>query len=276
MGGRAIANSDRIRQEWVFDIRDDFFKMLSSCGLYRYTIVGSAGKKRPEETSGDIDIVVSKEELFNSDMGNVKLLGARLRALYPSKIESVVSIDGFGMISCAYRNEHGLFQVDVIPVTNIAFAEWGMHSAHYLDSKYKSGVRNSIIYWTLSEKSHTSTEIRDGREVTWKRYIFDHCEGVVELTQTILGKTGKLVKNKRTIAREYVKNLNTPESIVEYCFDSFASESGCRCLTVEQCLTCLRHSKCLTESQKRNIIANVIKECEQKNFEYPDELNNWL
>lgn len=269
MGGKAIKNCSRIKQSEVQPIVKEFSRILKDIGFLDFSVVGSAGKKNPEETSGDIDFAVDEKEL--NVLGGLSKIKDKLLT-YTENIDSVVVIKGFGMLSCGYKNGKNIAQVDVIPVSNVEYANWMMYSPNWTDSPYKSGVRNSILYWTLSEKYHCPMKYNDDDiEVLWSRYIFDHNVGVVRLVQTIEGKNGNILKNKKTIERTTADVEQTPESVISLCFGNEALESGCKCLTTEQAWTMLRQAKCLTVEQKKNIIRNVIEECEYKGFNYPEE-----
>lgn len=268
MGGLAITNSSRVPQSLVPKILERMKSILTQLEIYDFDNVGSAGKKEPEQTSGDIDIVVNQKVLNKFE--TLEVLAQRLYS-FEDIVETRI-LKGFNMISIGLQLDENIYQVDIIPVPSVDFARWSMFSPFYTVSKYKSGVRNSLIYWTLSERYHEPIEIDSlGMEVTWKRIIFDHNIGAVRLTQTIKGKKGYLA-NKKTVLRE---NLDWSTSILEtkkHCWGSVAE--SCPCETVEQCWTCLRQCTELSEEQKRHIINNVIEECEIKHFEYPEEFNN--
>ena len=70
--GGAAVNGRRILQSEVPVIIDKVDEILSALGLVKgedWDIVGSAGKKKSEDTSGDIDISILRsklEEVFSS------------------------------------------------------------------------------------------------------------------------------------------------------------------------------------------------------------------
>ena len=64
--GGAAVNGRRILQSEVPSIIDKVDEILSGLGLVRgedWDMVGSAGKKKAEDTSGDIDICIKKDRM---------------------------------------------------------------------------------------------------------------------------------------------------------------------------------------------------------------------
>ena len=78
--GGAAVNGRPIIQSEVPTIIDTVDEILSGIGLVRgedWDMVGSAGKKRPGDTSGDIDICIKREwmkEVLGSGEGNIDVL----------------------------------------------------------------------------------------------------------------------------------------------------------------------------------------------------------
>lgn len=268
MGGKAIKNSKKIKQSDVFYILNVVKKILKKVKIDSCELVGSAGKKKPEDLSGDIDVVIDRKELdlIGGFDALVKMIETQ------DDIDSVVPNKGIGIISCGVVYDGEVYQVDVIPADDIEYSKWMMYSGSWEETPYKSGVRNSIIYWTVSEKHHIVTESDELGELTWKRYIFDHNVGVVELTQTLKGVTKRL-KNKKTINRRLADIKQTADGVMRFCYGDVYESSGCLGLTTEQVWTMLRQTKTLTDQQKINIIRNVVDECKFKGFNYPTEFD---
>ena len=66
-GGKAV-DGRRILQSEVPSIADKVDEILSGLGLVRgedWEMVGSAGKKKAEDTSGDIDVCIKKDRMMD-------------------------------------------------------------------------------------------------------------------------------------------------------------------------------------------------------------------
>ena len=120
--GGAAVNGRRILQSEVPTILDKVEEILLGIGLVRgedWDIVGSAGKKKSEDTSGDIDICIKKDrmkEVLGSGDGKDDVFNDLGKYLEGLGYDRYVVQSGFSQVSCGIpiNDVNDIIQVDFI------------------------------------------------------------------------------------------------------------------------------------------------------------------
>jgi hypothetical protein len=231
-GGSAV-NGRPIQHSEVPEIIEKVNSILDSIGLTfhdDYESCGSAGKKKIDKTSGDIDFIVNKKkliEVLNLESGTPT--GQILTAL-KEKMEELgynsVQTTGFGLLSVALpvNSPEDIVQVDLILAGSMEFARFFQSSPDYTkdESKYKAMMRNMLLLNIASTVFRRTT-----KEVTLangfvgpgeiEQYSVRLNDGLYKTRKNWIGKRNRLVKTK-AVLREYDELIyDTPQEFVN-CF----------------------------------------------------------
>ena len=183
-GGNAVKGVSRINQRnvgWTFR---NFMEVLGrELGLKRShtAIIGSAGKKAPGESSGDIDIAIEILHRHDLRFDFYDFIISELERLdYAFK-----DMRQIGIISIAYPiisadgEQRGKFvQIDLMIVDSIEYAKWGYYSPDYVVSEYKGLYRNELNFFIAKYAELHPTLVRDEVIVEWERYWFSTKDGL--------------------------------------------------------------------------------------------------
>ena len=189
MGGHAVLDVVPIKQENVKETLEQLDKkVLSKLGIDKesYRVFGSTGKKKPGNTSGDIDLSVDVSD-FQGQSIKEKILNLGNQVDNLMKTESAKNT-GSGIVSLGFPiavDQKGeKVQVDFMAVdpSMLDFSSWSFHSPNEWESKYKGLHRNillmSIAYYVGKQLSGESIEsIQDEKHgnvlVDIERMFFD-------------------------------------------------------------------------------------------------------
>ena len=228
-GGIAIKTSSRINQENVKATLDDVFKKLLSTLKIKRTDVsplGSTGKKKPGDSSGDIDLAVNVNAVIKANkIVNPKEVFPLLLKALKKHTPEINDSSGLGVVSGAWPianvdgNQPNQFvQLDLMGVDNLELSDFTFWSPSFEQSKWKGLHRNSLLIGIASNMKFETVKTaldNDGVEVpvVFKRRFLDFRKGVVEGLQSIEGKNGQPVKTKKTLQTTVV--AGTPVDIVK-------------------------------------------------------------
>lgn len=238
-GGNAV-NGRPIRQEEVPEIVEIVNGILDSIGLtYHddYENAGSAGKKRAEDTSGDIDFIVNKKKVAevlglepSARIGDI--LTALKEKMTELGYESYQS-NGLSLLSLAvpFKSEDDIVQADLILAGSMEFARFFQTSPDYRkgESKYKAMVRNMLLITMASTVFRRTT-----KEVTLangfvgaaeiEKYSVKLNDGLFKTRNSWIGKRNRLIKTRETL-HEYDELINdTPQAFIDMFFDDTRPE----------------------------------------------------
>jgi hypothetical protein len=195
-GGAAIKNTNGVPQHLAGQLLPKLVKLIAAELKLKPTkvaAIGSAGHKPADQLSGDLDIAVETD-----DIDSVKTAIARLGAETQHKAMSGIKVYSFG-----YKHGSSLFQVDIMPVTNLEFAKWSFHAAETdLAKGLKSAHRNELLF-ALAHYVNLTTNSKDD-PTERERYILDLSNGLYLAKQSRMGKRGKPVKGFSTVSKELV------------------------------------------------------------------------
>lgn len=189
-------------------------------------VLGSVGKKKDEDTNGDIDIAIKV-----ADKAELKEI---IQKVFPDY--SVNYNTGPNIISIGYdydmKGMSGKAQVDFMIVKNINWAKFRFHSPNFKndESKHKGAVRTVFLSIIISEMPVEGVKnefFDDG--VTLKRkwkYTFNET-GVFKQLVDFTGKNGKPVKNGKKL-KEFEEFISeNPEEVAKFVFGEKGTVKDC-------------------------------------------------
>jgi hypothetical protein len=188
-------------------------------------VIGSAGKKLPEATSGDIDIAVSADKIagaLGTSLDNALFeLDKKLKSLgYSTKLAVGFNQVSFGApIDGDYKN--GVGQVDLMLTHDLDWSKFIYHSPDFriAESMYKGAYRNLLLMATIGSCFYEITKETDkGETAEYKAFVVRLNQGIVEVRKSFEGKKG-LVKTAKLL-KEYDKEITrTPQDVVNLLFN---------------------------------------------------------
>lgn len=215
-GGHTFQGSSRINQENVEATLTHLYKAILPVLKLRKSnvaVIGTTGKKGPGESSGDIDITVDATIILKKHKVSTV---AELFALLTKIIGKLASVTnetiGLGVFNFLWpiantdgKQEGELVQVDLMLSDNIEFSKWGYFSPYWHDTKYKGAVRNALLIAAV-KFAYQDIKKRDenGNPTEWEKYIIDWNKGLFKALQTNIGKSGKIVKKKTLLKKEFI------------------------------------------------------------------------
>ena len=250
---------NKVRQQDVDELKDKVREVLCRLGIFDVIFTGSAGKKSPDQLSGDIDCAFKVDDVDTFDFAAMR------EALEDMGFETKY-IKGLNLIAIPMPYSGGLAQIDLVPVFDLDMAEWGLYSAHYTLTKYKSAVRNLLVMSTLSIGTREVTdEDEDGTPLEWDVYTLQPSVGLFKNHRSIRGTKVKRLKTPKNISRKLVSR--DPDVVVDVAFGTGTAED---CLSAEDAMTLLEQSK-YSREVKDMIICRARERCIEFGFVYPPE-----
>ena len=231
--GGAAVDGRRILQSEVPVILDKVEEILSGLGLVRgedWDIVGSAGKKKAEDTSGDIDISILRsrmEEIFGSpDLKTLfKDLSKHLESLGYDRQKISFDQVSFGL---PINDADDIVQVDFELTRSLEWSRFTKYSPDYRkdESKYKGHVRNVLMMCIIKYCFKRTTKrvtldddtIVDGEIET---FVLRLADGLYKTRKSWIGKNLKTMnKNDGGPMREYDELItDTPQGFIDLIFE---------------------------------------------------------
>ena len=188
-------------------------------------IIGSAGKKLPEQTSGDVDIAVSADKMaafLGTSLQNVLFeLNTILKSLgYQTRMAP-----GFNQVSIgapiAGDPKKGVAQIDLMLSTDLDWSRFIYHSPDFRisESRYKGAYRNLLLMAAIGQSFRKITaETEAGETKEFEAYVVRLNQGIVQVRKSFEGKKG-LLKNA-ALLRDFDKFItNTPSDVVALLFN---------------------------------------------------------
>ena len=233
--GGAAVNGRRILQSEVPTIVDKVDEILSALGLIKgedWDIVGSAGKKKADDTSGDIDICIKKDrmkEVLGSGDGAKDVyndLGSHLESL---GYDRYVVQTGFSQVSFGMpiNDADDIVQVDFMLVRNLEWSKFTQASPDYTkdESKYKGHVRNVLMMCIVKYCFKRTTKrvtldddtVVDGET---ENYVIRLTDGLYKTRKHSFGKNFDTIVKTRTLMHEYDELItDTPQGLIDLLFN---------------------------------------------------------
>ena len=210
-GGAALKQTSPITQTEARKVLPEIIKQVSAeLNLSKTNVrqLGSAGKKpKDEDTSGDIDLAV-KAEIEDVEKALPKLA-------YDGKTFRIMK--GINVYSFAYDLGEKTVQVDLMPVSNVRYAEWASQAN---EADLKDGLKGSHrneLYFAIAKHIDPQVIKRDvdGSPMILKRYFYDLQKGLMLGTQSREGKK-KSSKNFKTVEKKVL--TDDPIKVTQFLF----------------------------------------------------------
>ena len=246
-GGNAVSVASRINQPNVASTLDDIYKnvlpefKIKKTDTDMYTILGSAGKKKDNESSGDIDLAISieqvmkgfklktKEEAMKKIQDIVAKLGTEMAKKHGHDGQQPKDffklMPGLETFSLGYPidnkdgKQDGLFvQLDIMPSDNIDMIGWTMSAPHHTESSTKGVIRAELLS-AIIKYSDFKVVKKDssGEPLIVKRYYMDLKSGLYYMTQERkMGKSGKYTSAFETKEKKLISS--NKDKIIQFLF----------------------------------------------------------
>jgi hypothetical protein len=234
--GGAAVNGRRILQSEVPSILDKVDEILSGIGLVRgedWDIIGSAGKKKEGDTSGDIDICIKKDrmkEVLGSGDGKNDVYNDLDKYLEELGYDRRVVQTGFSQVSFGIpiNDSDDIIQVDFILVRNLEWSKFTQSSPDYTkdESKYAGHVRNVLMMCIVKYcfKRTTKRVTLDDDSVVdgeVERYVIRLTDGLYKTRKHWFGKNFDRIIKTDTLMHEYDELVtDTPQGFIDLLFEN--------------------------------------------------------
>lgn len=233
--GGAAVNGRRILQNEVPSIIDKVDEILSGLGLVRgedWDMVGSAGKKKAEDTSGDIDICIKKDrmkEVLGSGDGRMDVYNDLAKYLEGLGYDRYVVQPGFSQVSFGMpiNDADDVVQIDFMLVRSLEWSKFTQASPDYTkdESKYKGHVRNVLMMCIVKYCFKRTTKrvtldddsIVDGET---ENFVIRLTDGLYKTRKNWFGKKGDSMVKTANLMHEYDELItDTPQGLIDLLFN---------------------------------------------------------
>jgi hypothetical protein len=214
-GGAAIKDSrailEREVEKTVSHIKEVLLPLIGDGEMESdYILIGSIGKKKnPDDTSGDIDLGISKDFLkkkfrINEDQ-ILDFLFSKLEKELPAALgyePEMKLMKGINVISLQWPIEgnksNGMVQLDLIPIGDMNWAKFIYYSPDYRkdESRYKSAHRNWLFQAILSSLKNIKDVDENGNPLEFDTYVLRLSDGIFKNTKSFRGVTKRLSRPK--------------------------------------------------------------------------------
>ena len=233
--GGAAVNGRRILQSEVSSIIDKVDEILSGIGLVRgedWDMVGSAGKKKAEDTSGDIDICIKKDrmkEVLGSGDGRMDVYNDLAKYLEGLGYDRYVVQPGFSQVSFGMpiNDADDVVQIDFMLVRSLEWSKFTQASPDYTkdESKYKGHVRNVLMMCIVKYcfKRTTKRVTLDDDSVVdgeTENFVIRLTDGLYKTRKNWFGKKGDSMVKTANLMHEYDELItDTPQGLIDLLFN---------------------------------------------------------
>ena len=295
-GGNAVEVASRINQRNVAATLEDIYKTvlpefkIKKSDKDSYALLGSAGKKKDEDTSGDLDLAISiphlqkvfklktEEDVVKKVQEIVTKLGTQIQKKQGhdghSPKDFFKLLPGLMTFSIGYPitntdgKQEGLFvQLDLMLSENVDMVGWAMSAPHYTESSVKGSVR--VILLSMIAKYCDMKIVKtddDGEPAVTKRYYFNPKAGLYYVTQERkLGKNGKYTKASSITDKKLI--TSNKDKIIQFLFGSKHKADDAR--TYEQVWALLNSDDFKFPSKRDEIKKHFKEELEHHQIEVP-------
>jgi hypothetical protein len=279
--GNSIENAQPFQQDQVGPTVDWIVKnVFPEIGLVGIdddaAVIGSAGKKLPDATSGDIDIAVSADKIASA-LGTslekaVFELNSKLQSMgYSTRLAPAFNQVSFGA-PIAGDNKNGIGQVDFMLTHDLDWSKFMYHSPDFraAESQYKGAYRNLLLMSTIGNCFREITKTTDkGETAEYQAYVIRLNQGVVQVRKSFEGKKG-LLKNAKLL-REFDKEITkVPQDIMELLFNGGHEVS--EIMTYENLRGLIDSGDFKFPEKREDIMAEFKQKLEDAKLPFPSDL----
>lgn len=249
------------------------FKDLFRVSENSFSFIGSAGKKKKDELSFNVNFGLSVSEI--SEKNNIddkkKLSEFIKEQLKRIKCDCEILENNKLIINYPYKDK--ILEVHVKLTNNLDFLSFSRYSPlnDGVESKY-TGKYRELLFKSITENIKKDiVEYFDDKNTVkeFQQYLYEEEDGLFVIHKSFVGKNGLL---KKSIALPESKRLIT-DNIDEFTKILFGKKIKKEDLmTLEGCINALQ-SKSFAYPKKYNvIIESFIKKIKSRNLEVPEEL----
>lgn len=282
--GGAAVDGRRILQSEVPHIVETVDGILSKLDLVKgedWDIVGSAGKKKDGDTSGDIDICILSNKMMSAMNASDKreMLNNLSDFLNKLGYEKTVVALGFNQVSFGLpiNGPEDIIQVDFICVRSLVWSKFMQSSPDYRkdESKYKSHCRNVLVMCITKSCFKRTTKrvtleddtIRDGEIET---YVVRLTDGLYKTRRNWFGKKGDTIIKTVNRMHEYDELItDTPQEFIDLLFDGATVEDFNSFETVYSLLV---SDKFKFPEKRDKIIVSYVMSLDEQKIDIPSEI----
>ena len=283
-GGKAV-NGTPMTQPQVKAVYQDVIKKIlePKLGLTEegvdYAPLGTFGKKKEDQTSGDLDIAISIERIAGYLGISVDMVGQAVQDILAETGVDFVFNPGTLVTSFAWpipgTDKFG--QVDFMPSDNMDYSEWMYHSPDFTkaESNYKGVFRNQLLMAIVHYAKEDIISKNDKDEVLeFERYSYRVATGVFNTRRSYLSNSRKnpdgTPKRNTTATRvkEYDKLVtNVPEEIIKIAFGEGVKRS--QVMRFEDVYELVMSDNFIHKNKLNDIIKKYIQELISNEVEIP-------
>ena len=283
--GGAAVNGRRILQSEVPTIVDKVDEILSGLGLVKgedWDIVGSAGKKKAEDTSGDIDICIKKDrmkEVLGSGDGKNDVFNDLANHLESLGYDKYVVQPGFSQVSFGMNIDDSdeVVQVDFMLVRNLEWSKFTQASPDYTkdESKYKGHLRNVLMMCIVKYCFKRTTKrvtldddsIVDGET---ENFVIRLTDGLYKTRKNWFGKKGDSIIKTANLMHEYDELItDTPQGLIDLLFNDGTMADF---LSFETLYEAFMSDRFKFPDNREKILVGYIMSLDGQNIEIPTEI----
>ena len=281
--GGAAVDGRRILQSEVPLIIDKVDEILSGLGLVRgedWDMVGSAGKKKEGDTSGDIDICIRRDrmkEVLGSGDGRLDVyndLGKYLAGLGYDRQKVSFDQVSFGM---PINGDDDIVQVDFELSRSLEWSRFAKYSPDYRkdESKYKGHVRNILMMCIVKycfKKTIKRVTLDDDTVVDGEieAYVIRLADGLYKTRKNWFAKNGVNMKKTENLMHEYDELIaDTPQGFIDLIFNDGKIEDF---ISFETLFDTFMSDKFKFPENRERILVGVVMSLDSQGIEIPTEI----
>lgn len=281
--GGAAVDGRRILQSEVPLIVDKVDKILSDLGLVKgedWDVIGSAGKKKEGDTSGDIDISIRRDrmkEVLGSGDGRLDVfndLGKYLAGLGYDRQKVSFDQVSFGM---PINGDDDIVQVDFELSRSLEWSRFAKYSPDYRkdESKYKGHVRNILMMCIVKycfKKTIKRVTLDDDTVVDGEieAYVIRLADGLYKTRKNWFAKNGVNMKKTENLMHEYDELIaDTPQGFIDLIFNGGKIEDF---ISFETLFDTFMSDKFKFPENRERILVGVVMSLDSQGIEIPTEI----
>lgn len=283
--GGAAVNGRRILQSEVPAILDKVEEILSGLGLVKgedWDMVGSAGKKKAEDTSGDIDICIKKDrmkEVLGSGDGRLDVYNDLANHLEGLGYDKYVIQPGFTQVSFGMpiNDVDDVIQVDFILVRNLEWSKFTQASPDYTkdESKYKGHVRNVLMMCIVKycfKKTTKRVTLEDDSIVDGEteNYVIRLTDGLYKTRKNWFNKKGDAIIKTTNLMHEYDELItDTPQGLIDLLFNDGTVDDF---ISFETLYDAFMSDRFKFPENRERILVGYVMSLDGQNIDIPTEI----
>ena len=283
--GGAAVNGRRILQSEVPTIVDKVDEILSALGLVKgddWDIVGSAGKKKEDDTSGDIDICIKKDrmkEVLGSGDGKNDVYNDLAKYLEGLGYDRYAVQTGFSQVSFGLpiNDADDIIQVDFMLVRNLDWSKFTQASPDYTkdESKYKGHLRNVLMMCIVKYCFKRTTKrvtldddsIVDGET---ENFVIRLTDGLYKTRKNWFSKNGESMVKNANLMHEYDELItDTPQGLIDLLFNDGTLEDF---LSFEKLYDAFMSDRFKFPENRERILVGYVMSLDGQGIDIPTEI----